>query len=190
MQIVNADWGPLVAGQLKDFDFALSEIAITDEHRTAADFSVPYFDLDVGVLVKKATAIDEHSIKTMRVGVLQNSAAAAVVTAALKLKSMNSFAEEGELFTALRSGQIDAAIADMPIVLTEELQETGVLEVAGQYKSGRVYGALYPKGSTNAAAFNSTITALQVDGTLKRLAGKYFTPVWGKDPATVPYFNP
>jgi hypothetical protein len=28
------------------------------------------------------------------------------------------------------------------------------------------------------------------DGTMKKLADKWLASVWGKDPATVPYWNP
>ena len=28
------------------------------------------------------------------------------------------------------------------------------------------------------------------DGTIKKLGAKYLAAAWGKDPATVPYFNP
>ena len=54
-QVVNVAWDALVAGQTKDFDFALSEISITDERKKVVDFSVPYFRSDIGVLVKKGT---------------------------------------------------------------------------------------------------------------------------------------
>ena len=65
-----------------------------------------------------------------------------------------------------------------------------VVKVVGQYKTGESYGALYPKGSANGAAIDKIIGALQTDGTLKKLADKYLAAVWGKDPATVPYFTP
>ena len=53
--VVNVAWDALVAGQTKDFDLALSEISITDERKKVVDFSVPYFNSDIGVLVKKGT---------------------------------------------------------------------------------------------------------------------------------------
>jgi polar amino acid transport system substrate-binding protein len=188
--VVNVGWDPLVAGQTKDFDLAMSEISITDDRKKVVDFSVPYFSSDIGVLVKKGFAADEKSIKTMRIGVQTGTTGATFATEKLKPKSVNQYPEQGDLFTALRAGQIDAAITDTSIVLAEEVQEKGAVTVAGQYKTGEAYGALYPKGSVNAAQIDKIITALQTDGTLKKLADKYLAAVWGKDPATVPYFNP
>ena len=58
VQVVNVAWDALVAGQTKDFDFALSEISITDERKKVVTFSVPYFHSDIGVLVKKGTVVE------------------------------------------------------------------------------------------------------------------------------------
>jgi polar amino acid transport system substrate-binding protein len=190
MEVLNVSWDPLVSGQTKGFDLAISEISITDDRKKVVDFSVPYFSSDIGVLVKKGTSLDEKSIKEARIGVQSGTTGASFATDKLKPKSVNQYPEQGDMFTALRAGQIDAAITDTSIVLAEEVQEKGAVAVVGQYKTGEAYGALYPKGTANAKAFDQIIAALQADGTLKKLADKYLAAVWGKDPATVPYFNP
>ena len=61
--VTNVAWDALVAGQTKDFDFALSEISITDERKKVVTFSVPYFHSDIGVLVKKGTVVDSAKMK-------------------------------------------------------------------------------------------------------------------------------
>ena len=190
LEVVNVGWDPLVAGQTKNFDLAISEISITDERKKVVDFSVPYFSPDIGILVKKGAAADEKSIKGMRIGVQTGTTGATFATEKLKPKSVNQYPEQGDMFTALRAGQIDAAITDTSIVLAEEVQEKGAVSVVGQYKTDEAYGALYPTGSANAATLDKIIGALQADGTLKKLADKYLAAVWGKDPGTVPYFNP
>ena len=90
---------------------------------------------------------------------------------------------------AVAAGQIDAAIADTAIVLAFAKQSAGALEVAGQYKTGEQYGALYPKGSPNAAAVNQIIEQLRSDGTLDKLSQTWLGPAFGGDPAKVPYFT-
>ena len=69
--MVNVAWDALVAGQTKNYDLALSQSTITDERKKVVDFSVPYFSSDIGVLVKKGTAVDGASIKGLRIGVQQ-----------------------------------------------------------------------------------------------------------------------
>jgi polar amino acid transport system substrate-binding protein len=98
--------------------------------------------------------------------------------------------DKGDMFTALRAGQIDAAITDTSIVLAEEVRGDGKVKVPGQYKTGESYGALYPKGGANNATIDKIIQAIIDDGTMKKLGQKWLASVWGKDPADLPVWNP
>jgi polar amino acid transport system substrate-binding protein len=190
LEVVNVAWEALVAGQTKDFDLALSEISITDERKKVVDFSVPYFSSDIGVLVKKGTKVDEASIKDMRIGVQGATTGADFVDQKLKPNTQVSvYPDQGSMFTALQAGQIDVAMTDTSIVLAQAGASDGAQEVVGQYATGETYGALYPKGSANAATLDTIIQALIDDGTLKMLAAKYLAPAWGADPTSVPYFK-
>jgi polar amino acid transport system substrate-binding protein len=190
--LVNVGWDPLVTGQVADFDLAISEISITDERKKVVDFSVPYFSSDIGVLVRADAPVDEKSIKQKTVGVQQATTGAAFVADVLKVPAaqVQVYPDQGDMFTALAAGQIDAAVTDTSIVLAEEVKTKGQHVVAGQYKTGESYGAIYPKGSANEAALDKIIQSIIDDGTLSKLAENYLAAVWGKDPAKVPYFNP
>jgi len=59
----------------------------------------------------------------------------------------------------------------------------------GQYKTGEAYGAIYEKGYANGATIDKIIQSMIDDGTMKKLGEKYLATVWGKDPATIPYFE-
>jgi polar amino acid transport system substrate-binding protein len=190
LEVVNVGWDPLVTGQTSNFDFAFSQISITDERKKVVDFSVPYFQSDMGVLVRTDKPVDETSIKSAVVGVQQATTGAAFATEKLGLKNLQVYPEQGDMFTALRAGQIDAAITDTSITLAEEVNGGGKVTVVGQYKTGETYGALYPKGGANNATFDRIIQSMIDDGTVSKLADKYLASVWGKDPAKVPYFSP
>ena len=190
VKVVNVAWDALVAGQTKDFDFALSEISITDERKKVVDFSIPYFNSDIGILVKKGTSLDADSIKKMRVGVQQATTGADFVSNKLKPAEVKVFPDTTGMFTALMAGQVDAAMTDTAIVLGQASQASGALEVVGQYSTGETYGALYPKGSANAATIDKIIDALIKDGTLQQLSAKYLAAAWGADPTKIPYFKP
>ena len=190
LEVVNVGWDPLVTGQTKDFDLALSEISITDDRKKVVDFSTPYFSSDIGVLAKADAPVDEKSIKEKIVGVQAATTGASFATDVLKVGKVQVYPEQGDMFTALAAGQIDAAITDTSIVLAEEVKSSGKHKVVGQYKTGESYGALYPKGSANTAAFDAIIKSMIDDGSMAKLGAAYLAKVWGKDPATVPYFNP
>jgi len=190
LEVVNVAWDALVAGQTKEFDLALSQISITDERKKVVDFSVPYFSSDIGVLVKKGTAVDSESIRSARIGVQQATTGADFVDQKLKpTKPVSVYPDTPSMFVALQAGQIDVAMTDTAIVLGQAAESNGLFEVVGQYATGETYGALYPKGSPNAATIDRIIQALIDDGTLKELAAKYLAAAWGADPTSVPYFT-
>ena len=190
MEVVNVGWDPLVTGQTSDFDLALSQISITDERKKVVDFSIPYFYSDIGVLVRTDNPVDEKTIKEKVIGVQQATTGAAFATDKLGLTNLQVYPDQGDMFTALRAGQIDAAMTDTSITLAEEVNNPGKMLVIGQYKTGETYGALYPKGNANNATIDKIIQSMIDDGTMSKLADKYLAAVWGKDPAKVPYFNP
>ncbi len=190
LEVVNVGWDALIAGQTHDFDLAMSEISITDERKKVHDFSVPYFYSDIGVLTRTDAPVDEKSIKQAKVGVQQATTGAAFATDKLGLADLQVYPDQGDMFTALRAGQIDAALTDTSIVLAEEVANPGKVKVIGQYKTGETYGAIYQKGNPNNATLDKIFQAMIDDGTMKQLAAKYLAAAWGKDPATVPYFNP
>lgn len=189
--VVNVAWDALVAGQTRNYDLALSQASITDERKKVVDFSVPYFASDAGVLVKKGNTVDAQSIKAKRIGVQQATTGAAFVDAKLKPETPPKvFPDTPSMFTALMANQVDAAMTDTAIVLSQAAASNGKVEVVGQYTTGESYGGIYPKGSANAATLDKVIQSLLDDGTVKKLASKYLAEAWGADPTAVPYFQP
>jgi len=189
--VVNVAWDALVAGQTRNYDLALSQASITDERKKVVDFSVPYFSSDAGVLVKKGNKVDQESIKSKRIGVQQATTGATFVEAKLKPETPPKvFPDTPSMFTALMANQVDVAMTDTAIVLSQAAESNGKVEVVGQYSTGESYGGIYPKGSPNAATLDKVIQSLIDDGTIKKLAGKYLAEAWGADPTAVPYFQP
>jgi polar amino acid transport system substrate-binding protein len=64
-----------------------------------------------------------------------------------------------------------------------------VLKVVGQFKTGEQYGAIYPKGSANAAAMDKALSEMKADGTLDGLSKTWLGPAFGGDPSAVPFFS-
>lgn len=190
LEVVNVGWDALIAGQTDGFDLALSEISITDERKKVHDFSVPYFNSDIGVLVRKDAPVDEKSIKSAKIGVQQATTGAAFVQDKLGITDVQVYPDQGDMFAALRAGQTDVAITDTSIVLAEVVANPDKVQVVGQYKTGESYGAIYPKGNPNNATLDKIIQSMIDDGTIGKLGAKYLAAAWGKDPATVIFFNP
>jgi polar amino acid transport system substrate-binding protein len=190
LEVVNVGWDPLIAGQTSGYDISLSEVSITEDRKKVHDFSTPYFSSDIGVLVRADKPVDEKSIKEATVGVQQATTGAAFATDKLGLTNVQVYPDQGDMFTALRAGQIDVAMTDTSITLAEEVNGGGKVKVIAQYKTGETYGGIYQKGNANNATIDQIIEAMKADGTMAKLGEKYLAAAWGKDPATIPYFNP
>ena len=124
LEVVNVGWDALIAGQTSNFDLAMSEISITEERKAVHEFSVPYFNSDIGVLTRADAPVTEESLVTAKIGVQQATTGAAFVTEKLGSNNVQVYPDQGDMFAALCSGQIDAAITDTSIVLAEELATT------------------------------------------------------------------
>lgn len=190
VEVVNTSWEALIGNQASGYDLGFAQISITDERKKVFDFSVSYFSSDIGVLARADAPVDEKSVKTVKVGIQQGTTGATFATEKLGIAEPQVYQEQGDMFAALRAGQIDVAITDTSITLAEEAATGGKSKVVGQYKTGEAYGAIYQKGNANNATIDKIMQSIIDDGTIAKLGAKYLAAGWGKDPATIPYFNP
>ena len=190
LAVVDMAWNKLIDGSGHGFDLAVSEISVTAERKAKLSFTAPYFTTDFGVLVKPGTAIDGATLPEARIGVLEATAGANFARETLKAKSVKGYPEQGELFSALRAGQIDAVVTDLPIAISEQGLEGGSVVTIGRYHSGQAFAGVFPKGSADGPVFGRIIAKLMDDGTDKWLAKKYLWSVWNIDPEAIPYFGP
>jgi polar amino acid transport system substrate-binding protein len=187
--VKNVSFDQLVAGRTNSFDLALAEISITPERAKVVDFSVPYFDSNIGVLTKKGAGITADNITSKKCSAYSGTTSVPFVQDKLKCKSTKVYPDNQTLYQGVLSGQSDAAFLDTAIVLAEAKATGGKLEVAGQYKTGEKYGAIYPKGSANEAALNKGIKKMLSDGTTDKLSKDYLGPAFGGDPSSVPVWT-
>lgn len=187
--VKNVSFDQLVAGRTNNFDLAMSSISITPARKKVVDFSKPYFDSNVGVLTKKGSGVTADNIKSKRCAAYSGTTSVDFLKNKLKCATQRIYPDSPTMYQALLSGQIDVALLDTAIVLGEAKATGGKLEVAGQYKTGEQYGAIYPKGSPNIAAFDQGIETMQGDGTLAKLSKDYLGPAFGGDPSAVPMWT-
>ena len=187
--VKNVSFAQLVAGRTNTFDIALAEISITPERAQKVDFSKPYFDSNIGVLTKKGAGVTADNITSKKCAAYAGTTSVPFIQTTLKCQTNRVYPNSQTLYQGVLSGQVDAAFLDTAIVLAEAKQTGGKLEVAGQYKTGEKYGAIYPKGSANAQELDKGIETLISDGTLKTLSTDYLGPAFGGDPESVPVWQ-
>jgi polar amino acid transport system substrate-binding protein len=186
--VKNVSFDQLVAGRTNTFDIALAEISITPERAKVVDFSAPYFDSNIGVLVRKGSGVTQDNIKGKKCAAYAGTTSVPFIQDQLKCKA-KVYPNSQTLYQGLLSGQVDADFLDTAIVLAEAKSTGGKLEVAGQYSTGEKYGAIFPKGSANETALNQGIQTMIGDGTLTQLSKDYLGPAFGGDPSAVPVWT-
>jgi polar amino acid transport system substrate-binding protein len=187
--VKNVSFDQLVAGRTNNYDMALAEISITPERKKVVDFSVPYFDSNIGVLTKKGSGLTQDNITSKKCSAYSGTTSVPFIQDQLKCASTKVYPDNQTLYQGVLSGQSDAAFLDTAIVLAEAKSTGGKLEVVGQYKTGEKYGAIYPKGSANEDELDKGITTMLGDGTTEKLSKDYLGPAFGGDPTSVPVWT-
>jgi polar amino acid transport system substrate-binding protein len=180
LRIGRVDWVAfpftrLVAGAACPCDFAVNGVSILPERRQRVDFSSPYFTANQGVLVRKGTGVaGVADARRLRFGVQKDTSGAAYLEHTLDpAEPARAFESTTAAFMALRAGQVDAVMSDVPIVLDAARTYPGLV-VVGQFKTDEQYGAVLARGSPNTAALSAVIDQLRADGVLDRLFQRYF----------------
>jgi polar amino acid transport system substrate-binding protein len=186
--VKNVSFDQLVAGRTNSFDLALAEISITPERAKVVDFSTPYFDSNIGVLVQKGADVTQDNINSKKCAAYSGTTSVPFIQDKLKCNA-KIYPDSQTLYQGLLSGQVDADFLDTAIVLAEAKSTGGKLEVVGQYKTGEKYGAIYPKNSPNEDALNKGIKQMLSDGTTDKLSKDYLGPAFGGDPSSVPIWK-
>jgi polar amino acid transport system substrate-binding protein len=155
----------LVAGNC---DMIASAMTITDERAEQVDFTEPYFDADQSLLV---TAENEETFATLddlagkRIGVQSGTTGATYAEEnGPEDAEIVEFQTGDEMFPALASGDIDAALQDLPVNGYRATQSEDFV-VTETFATGEQYGFAVTKESTALlTALNEALAAAKEDG--------------------------
>ncbi|WP_327308520.1 ABC transporter substrate-binding protein [Streptomyces sp. NBC_01298] len=178
----------------KNFDFDINQISITPQRAQAVDFSTSYYTADQAILTlnnsafAKATSLGE--LKDAKIGVQVATTSYQAVLDQLKpSRTPSVFNTTNDEVNALKNGQIDAIVTDLPTVFFLAGSELDNAKIVGQfgYAGGtpEEFGLLLPKGSGYTSCVNEALSALKADGTLAKL-----TAEWLSASANVPELKP
>jgi polar amino acid transport system substrate-binding protein len=159
-------------------DIAAAAMTITDERKQKIDFSDPYFDANQALLVKKGSGIksfDDLEGKTLGVQSGTTGKMYAEENAepkGVKLKDYEDLALE---VNSVKTGQIPAAINDIPVLL-DFVKQNPDTEVTAQFQTGEKYGFGMKKRTSAelAKVVNDVLRKARQDGTYDRLYEKWF----------------
>ena len=166
----------------KKFDADINEFSITAQRRKAVDFSTGYFDVAQAVVTvkggKAASAASLADLKSLKLGAQVGTTSYSAITDIIKPNQKPAvFNNNDDAKAALKNGQIDGLVADLPtaIYISEVQLSNG--KIAGQLPPPAAgpeqFGLVLDKGSSLTSCFSKAIAAVRADGTLGRLVKKW-----------------
>jgi polar amino acid transport system substrate-binding protein len=174
------DFGGIIpAMQANQLDVAIAGMSITDERKKVVDFSTPYFDAGLTVVVKE----DNSSIKSVedlkgkKIAVKKGTTGAKYATDnAAKLGiTVVQFNDSPAMFQEVSNGNADALIEDYPVISYAIAQKDLGLKIVGDRLNGDQYGIAVLKGE-NAdllKKINTGLAELKKDGTYDKIIKTY-----------------
>lgn len=156
-------------------DLGAAAMTITDARKQNIDFSDPYFDATQALLVKKSSGItDVSQLNGRKVGVQNSTTGQEYAQKNATGAQITGFEDLGLLLTAVKTGQVDAAISDNGPSL-DFAKKNPELGVTKEFDTQEKYGFGVRKGNTALTQqINRAISTARSDGTYDRLYMKWF----------------
>jgi polar amino acid transport system substrate-binding protein len=166
----------------KSFDFDLNEISITPVREKAVDFSAPYYEANQAVVAlegsEAAKAKSLAELKDTKIGVQINTTSLSAVDEEIEPSSKPEvFNSSGDVVTALKNGQVEAVVVDLPTALYLTAAQVENATIVGQFgkSEGEAWGALLGKGSSLTACVSGAIEALEESGELEKITQRWMS---------------
>ncbi|MCM3729479.1 transporter substrate-binding domain-containing protein [Neobacillus cucumis] len=174
------DFGGIIpAMQANQLDVAIAGMSITDERKKVVDFSTPYFDAGLTVVVKKdnATIKSVKDLKGKTVAVKKGTTGAEYAQANASKLGINvvQFNDSPAMFQEVSNGNADALIEDYPVISYAIAQKDLGLKIVGDRLNGDQYGIAVLKGQNKdlIEKINKGLAELKKDGTYDKIIKTY-----------------
>lgn len=171
-------------------DVAAAGMTITPDRKKHLDFSKPYFDETLALVVKKNSPVktlDDVKAKKVKFGV--QAGTTSLDMARKKGLHPLQFKDSGKQLLALQSGRVDAVLQDLPVATgvggwSDKKSFTSKFKVAAKITTGEKYGYAVAKGKNPKLlkTINDALTKAISDGTWKKLYKKWMRT----EPKTTP----
>jgi polar amino acid transport system substrate-binding protein len=176
----------------KDFDFDINQISITEKREEAVDFSDGYYDANQAlVALKSSDAADAASLSDLRplkLGAQVGTTSFAYIQQYIEpTDEPFTYENTNDAKSALRAGQIDGIVVDLPTAFYISAAEIPGSKVVGQFAAqGDVeqFGLLFEDGNPLVECVNEALQALKDDGTLDSIQEQ-----WLSEAVSVPFLE-
>ncbi|WP_251070475.1 ABC transporter substrate-binding protein [Streptomyces sp. ISL-96] len=177
----------------KKFDFDLNQISISESRKKAVSFSSGYYDVRQAVIALKTSKAAKvktlAGLKDVKLGAQVGSTSLDVIGDVIKPKRQPAVFQKNDFAkTALKNGQVEAIVLDLPTAFYITSAEVPEAEIVGQLENNNTgsgpaeqFGLVLDKDSKLTSCVTGAVDALRADGTLAALEKQ-----WLSDAADAP----
>ncbi|MEV7023543.1 ABC transporter substrate-binding protein [Kitasatospora sp. NPDC093558] len=167
----------------KDFDFDINQVSISTERKQAVDFSSGYYDVRQAVIAlknsKAAGAKSIADLKGAKLGAQVGTTSLDTITNTIKPSTQPAVFDSNDLAkAALKNGQVEALVVDLPTAFYITGAEVPEAQVVGQFEGasqGEQFGLVLDKGSVLTGCVSQAVDALRADGALAKLEKQWLS---------------
>jgi polar amino acid transport system substrate-binding protein len=167
----------------KDFDFDVNQISITPKRAEQVDFSAPYYTANQAIVALKdsdlANATSLSDFADASIGVQIGTTSLDAVNSEIQPSQQpRVFQSSNDVVSALKNGQVDAVVVDLPTALYLTAVQVPAGTVVGQFESSGdedQWGALLQKGSSLTSCVSAAIDELQNSGELPKIEKQWMS---------------
>ena len=164
----------------KKYDFDVNQVSISPERQQGADFSSPYYTTPQGVLVAGdssfASATTVADLKDAQIGVQVGTTSLDAVNAVIApSKQPRVYDNSTDVVRALKNGQVDAIVTDLPTTIYLRDAEVEGSKLVGQFSApgGDDWGAVLEKGSPLTPCVTQAVDTLRESGELQQITDQW-----------------
>ena len=173
--------GIIPALQTGNVDIAIAGITITEEREEIVDFSDPYYDSGLRILVREGNSeVSEFDdLDGKKIGTKIGSTSYDYLVKNLEANDgVTPYPGSSDMYMALMSRAIDAVFYDAPNVgYFARTKGEGKVKTVGPLYEGQQYGIALKNGSEWVDDVNDALAAMKQDGTYKTIYEKWFGPM-------------
>ena len=173
--------GIIPALQTGNIDIAIAGITITEAREKIVDFSDPYYDSGLRMLVRvdNEDILDFKDLEGKKIGSKIGSTSYDYLTNNLDENSgVTPYPGSSDMYMALMSRSVDAVFYDSPNVgYFARTKGEGKVKTVGPLYEGQQYGIALKAGSEWVDEVNTALKDMREDDTYKTIYEKWFGPL-------------
>jgi polar amino acid transport system substrate-binding protein len=171
----------------KKFDFDINEISYTPARAKVVTFSDSYYNVNQSVVAKRgtpiATAQSTADLQKYKLGAQIGTTSYQYIKDFIKpSKQPAVFDTNDAAVAALKNGQIDGLVVDLPTAFYVTAVQVPNSKIVGQFPTGNAgerFGMVFQKGNKLVGCVNHALNQLKADGTLQKIQEKWLAKVGG-----------